>query len=206
MHLIFDFDGTLVNSFSCVMEKALLLADEFSLKKIHLDDIEDLRDLSSIEIIKHLNIPHYKVPKLITQMRKHLHHKIATLTPVPGIKDTLEQLHRAKFTLGILTSNSVENVNLWLETNNLHHIFSFVHASNYFSKKKLIKKTLTHYKIDPANAMYIGDETRDIDAAKTNNIISVAVTWGYNSEKALLKYQPSFIVKDPKDLLILSYQ
>ena len=202
MHLLFDFDGTLVNSFDCVMKKAMLLADEFSFRKIHQEEVVGLRDMSSTEIIKFFNIPFYKIPSLISQMKKHLHHEMATLTPVAGIQQLLEQLYNAKFTLGILTSNSVENVEKWLNINNMRYLFTFIHTeSNYFSKQYLIKKTLKKYKIDKTKAIYIGDETRDIDAAKKNNISSVAVTWGYNSEKAILKYEPSFVAKAPEDIL-----
>lgn len=202
MYLLFDFDGTLVNSFNCVMKKAMLLAEEFPFRKIQEQEIEGLRDLSSTEIIKFLKVPIYKIPILISKMRKHLHHEMPTLTPVAGIQSILEQLYDAKFTLGILTSNSIENVETWLDINNLRHFFAFIHTeSNYFSKKYLIKKTLVKYQIDRSQAVYIGDETRDIDAAKKNNIISIAVTWGYNSEKAILKYEPSFVAKTPDDIL-----
>ena len=74
MHVLFDFDGTMVDSFNCVMEKAILLADEFGFRKIHEHEIESLRDLSSTEVIKFLEVPLYKIPTLIFKMRKHLHH------------------------------------------------------------------------------------------------------------------------------------
>ena len=63
--------------------------------------------------------------------------------------------------------------------------------------KKLLKK----YKTDKSQTFYIGDETRDIDAAKKNGIYAVAVTWGFNSEKILLQHQPDFIARRPEDLL-----
>ena len=201
MHLLFDFDGTLVNSFNCVMKKTMVLAEEFGLRKIQEDEIEGLRDLSSTEVIKFFKVPIYRIPILISQMRKHLLHEMPTLIPVAGIQQMLEQLYNEKCTLGILTSNSVENVERWLGINNMRHFFTFIHAeSKCFSKKYLIKKTLVKYKIEKSKAIYIGDETRDIDAAKKNNIIAVAVTWGYNSEKALLKYEPSFVARNPNDL------
>ncbi|MCX7117025.1 MAG: HAD hydrolase-like protein [Legionellales bacterium] len=202
MHILFDFDGTLVNSFPCVLKKAILLAEEFSFRKVQEEEIERLRDLSSKEIIKFLNIPIYKIPLLISRMRKHLQSEMKTLKPIPGIQAMLEQLYDEKFIIGILTSNSIENVESWLNLHNMRHLFSFIHSeSSYFSKKYLIKRTLSKYRIDRSQAIYIGDETRDIDAANKNNMISIAVTWGYNSEKAMLKYKPSFVAESPKDIL-----
>jgi phosphoglycolate phosphatase len=202
MHLLFDFDGTLINSFDCVMQKAILLAEEHKFKKISTQDIEKLRDLSSTEIIRFFQIPTYKIPMLISQMRKHLHQEISTLMPISGMQEILENLYNAKFTIGILTSNSIDNVNSWLDINQLRHFISFVHTeSRFFTKRRLIKKTLKKYNIERSKAVYIGDETRDIEAAKKNRISSIGVTWGYNSEAAIAKYQPTFIAKNPADII-----
>ncbi len=202
MHLLFDFDGTLINSFDCVMAKAILLAEEHHYKKLHADEMEHLRDLSSGEIVRFLKIPMYKIPALIAQMRKHIYHQMPTLVPFDGIPELLEQLHNNKFTIGILTSNSTKNVTTWLHMNNMQQLISFIHTeSNYFSKRYLIKKTLKKHNIERSNVVYIGDETRDIEAAAKNNIRSIGVTWGYNSETALLRYNPSFIARKPEDIL-----
>lgn len=204
MFLLFDFDGTLVDSFDCVVEKAMQLADEFSLRRLESHEIEDLRHLSSKEVIKFLEVPFYKIPKLLYKMRQHLHDEIKNLSPFPDIYQVVEQLYHAESNLGILTSNSVENVTLWLELHQMRQFFKFIHTEpKYFTKKYLLKKTIQSYKINQSEAYYIGDETRDIDAAKKNNIHSVAVTWGYNSERALQKYAPSFIAKKPRDLLTI---
>jgi len=53
----------------------------------------------------------------------------------------------------------------------------------------------------PADTFYIGDETRDIDAAQQCNIPSIAVAWGFNSEQTLMRSKPSYLAKTPHDLL-----
>lgn len=204
MYLLFDFDGTLVDSYNCVLEKTKLLYGDLYFKDLNDADIEGLRDLSSREIIKFLKIPLYKIPKLIHEMRKHLHHEIQNLESFPGMYKVIEHLYNHHSKLGILTSNSADNVSKWLEINEMRQFFNFIHTeSNYFTKRYVLKKMISYYKIDKSRAYYIGDETRDIDAARKNNVKSVAVTWGYNSEKALLKTQPSVIAKTPEDLLTL---
>lgn len=202
MYLIFDFDGTLVNSFNCVMEKTMLLADAFNFRKPDRSEIESLRDLSSREIIKSLNIPFYKIPRLIAAFRKELQAEIPRLPPVTHIQGVLEKLFESGHVLGILTSNSVDNASNWLELHQLRHYFNFIHhESRYFSKKYLLKKTLQKYKIDKTGTFYIGDETRDLDAAAQNEVQAIAVTWGYNSEKILRQHRPSFVAEKPEDLL-----
>ena len=202
MYLLFDFDGTLVDSFDCVMKKAMLLATQYRFKCFSTEEINQLRDLSSKELIKTLNIPIYRLPQLIHHMRKHLRQEMPHLPPATDIYPVVKKLKQAGFSLGILTSNSIENVSIWLESHQMKDFFNFIHnESNYFSKRYLIKKTIKTYQINKERTFYIGDETRDIEAAHKNHIQSVAVTWGYNSEKALSKYAPSFIARHPDDLL-----
>ena len=202
MHVLFDFDGTLVDSFECVMNHTIYLADVFNFKKISKDEVAELRDLSTKELVKFLKIPIYRIPALIRHMRAYVHQEILHLKPIEHIHSVVETLFNAGVDLGILTSNSIENVTMWLDAQNMRHFFDFVHIeSNYLSKKYLIKKTLKTHKIDKSQAYYICDETRDIDAAQKNGVRSIAVTWGYNSERALIKYQPSFIAHHPKDIL-----
>ena len=47
----------------------------------------------------------------------------------------------------------------------------------------------------------MGDETRDVEAAKKANIKVVAVTWGFNSPEALAKENPDFLINHPSELL-----
>lgn len=203
-YLIFDFDGTLVDSFRMVMEKFNLLADEFNFRKINDDEIDGLRDLTSRELIKYLKIPIYKIPSVLCSARKHMQNEMQTLLPFANLTEILQRLYDMKIPLGILTSNSSENVTRWLERNKIERLFNFINIeSNYFGKKRILRKILKAYKIDKSQAFYIGDETRDVEAAKECEVYSVAVTWGFNSEKILTQHQPHYIVRKPEDILTI---
>ncbi len=202
MYLLFDFDGTLVDSLNCVIEKAILLSKTYNFKTISDKEIETLKELSTKELIQSLHIPLYQIPTLIRQMRRHLKNEMPNLEPAAHILPVIESLHLAQFSLGILTSNSIDNVSSWLKTHDVAHFFDFIHTeSQFLSKRRLLKKTIKSYQIDKTRTFYIGDETRDIEAAKKNKIKSIAVTWGYHSEQLLVKHQPEFIARHPDDLL-----
>lgn len=202
MYLIFDFDGTLVDSFHKAIEKLNILADEFGFQKVHPNDIANLRELSSSAFIKHLKIPTYKIPQVIFRARKEMNNEMSKLTPFSNLPEVLQELSNANVSLGILTSNSKENVSTWLKINKMEHFFNFIHTeSTLFGKGAIIKKIIKKYEINKKHAFYIGDETRDIEAAQKNNIYSIAVTWGFNSEKTLLQHEPHYIARKPEDLL-----
>lgn len=201
-YLIFDFDGTLVDSFYVLMKKFNELADEFKYRKLNSNEINWLRDLTSRELIKYLKIPIYKIPMVLCSVRKYIRSEMQSLLPFQNILEILHQLHDMKIQMGILTSNSIENVTEWLERNKIYHLFNFIHTeSSYFGKKHVLQKILKTYDLDNAQTFYIGDETRDIDAARECNVYSAAVTWGFNSEKVLSLHNPDYLIRRPEDIL-----
>ena len=47
----------------------------------------------------------------------------------------------------------------------------------------------------------MGDEIRDIDAAKKTGIKVIAVGWGFNSQEALAAQNPNFLIERPQELI-----
>ncbi len=202
MNILFDFDGTLINSHTKAIELYNQSADNFNIRKIQADEIETLKNLNSKDLVKYLGIPFYKVPQILLNVRKLLKSEMLSLQPISTIQDIIKQLHASNFHMGILTSNSLENVHTWLKHHDMEQYFSFVHAeSSYFGKGRLIKKLLKKQHIPTSRVWYVGDETRDIEAATDNHIRSIAVTWGFTSEKILSTYHPTAIARNPRDLV-----
>lgn len=204
MDLIFDFDGTLVNSFPSAMQAFNRVAVQRGFTQIKMNDIDNLRNLSSQELIDYLQIPLYKIPRMILQARKQMNKEINTLLPITNLAPVLRQLKADGVSLGILTSNSEENVSQWLNAQQIADLFNFIQIEmSYFGKARVLKKLLNARHIDRNQAFYIGDETRDIEAAKQCNIYAIAVTWGFNSEEILSQYKPHHIARKPEDILTI---
>lgn len=203
-YIIFDFDGTLVDSFRTAMRIFNHLSDEFQFRKVGDEEVESLRDFTSRELIKYLQIPLYKIPTILRSARKMMCRDMQTLQPFYQLPETLLKLTKINVPLGILTSNSAENVTAWLQRHNLENLFSFIHAeSSFFGKKRILKKIIKAHQMDKTQTFYVGDETRDVEAANECGISSVAVSWGFNSLKVLTAHQPQFVLQKPEDLLTL---
>lgn len=69
-----------------------------------------------------------------------------------------------------------------------------------FGKSRLLKKLMKEKKIPHADPIYIGDEIRDVEAAKKAGIKVIGVTWGYNTKMALLTSHPDHVVEKPEEL------
>jgi phosphoglycolate phosphatase len=111
-------------------------------------------------------------------------------------------LNNNGYRLGIITSNSQENVTDFLRVNDLDNLFDFVYSGvTIFGKTTIINNVLKQKQIKPQEVIYVGDETRDIEASKKANIKVIAVTWGFNSQEVLAKQNPDFLIQEPYELL-----
>ncbi|MEO1184701.1 MAG: HAD hydrolase-like protein, partial [Cyanobacteria bacterium J06636_27] len=70
-----------------------------------------------------------------------------------------------------------------------------------FGKTTIINNVLKQKQIKTQEVIYVGDETRDIEASKKAQIKICSVTWGFNSEEALAKEHPDFLIHHPRELV-----
>lgn len=200
--ILFDFDGTIADTLDSIVKITNRLAGEFGYKKTTQEDVEYMRNMNSMQIIKTSGVPIVKVPFLLQMVKLELNHEIQNLKPISGIIETLQVLSNKEYKLGIVTSNSLENVKGFLERNDMSKLFSFIHAgSTLFGKNKAIKSFLRKEGLTPERVIYVGDETRDIEAARKAKIKVIAVSWGFNSKAILSKHKPDLAINHPQDLI-----
>ncbi|MBW4597441.1 MAG: HAD-IA family hydrolase [Brasilonema angustatum HA4187-MV1] len=200
--IIFDFDGTIADTVDALVSIANRLAGEFGYIPITQEELGLLRNLSSREIIKYSGISILKIPFLVKKVKTELKNKIKELKPISGIKEALVALNNEGYRLGIITSNSLENVTDFIKVNDLDKLFEFISSGvTIFGKTTIINNVLKQKQIKPQEVIYVGDETRDIEASKKANIKVIAVTWGFNSQEVLAKQHPDFLIHHPSQLL-----
>ena len=196
-YIIFDFDGTLADTFVVIKRSAMNL-DESKKKDVHF---EDIKNASIKEMFKTYKTPLWKLPRFVRIVKRELREKIETdVKTFKGMPDVLNKLKK-KYNLIILSSNSKENIEKFLKRNKLQDIFHLVYSdSTIFGKDKKLRKLFKKHKISKDEVIYIGDEVRDIEACKKLGIPIVAVAWGYNSKDFLKGGEPDYIVSSPKEL------
>ncbi|MGI0481453.1 HAD-IA family hydrolase [Geminocystis sp. CENA526] len=200
--IIFDFDGTIADSRNTLLEIGNNLAPEYGFDRVTEDEIIRLSNLSSRDILYQSSIPAYKIPFLLRKVKKELNQQIGNLQPFKGIKEMLNSLKQQGFLLGIVTSNLKENVLEFLSHNKLEIYFDFVYsASTLFGKDRILKKIIKQHDFPLESIFYVGDETRDIEAARKSKIKMIAVTWGFNSAQVLTQYNPDFLIHHPQELI-----
>lgn len=199
--LIFDFDGTLANSFEVTLRVANALAPEFGYRPAQAHEIEEFRAASYRAVAAHLGVAWHKIPMIATRIRKELANHVSDLSTFDGLPEVLAELRSRGLRLGILTSNDTRNVHRFLGARNLT-CFDFVtSSSSVWGKERRLKSLLRSRRLGAHEVAYVGDEVRDIEATKPLGIRMIAVGWGYTSLAYLAQHAPDHVVATPADLL-----
>lgn len=198
--IVFDFDGTIADTLSVVIRIANKFADHYGYRKIPLSDLPKLREKKPSEVLKHLGISIFKLPIVVRKIRFEMNKEIAHLQAAVEMRDALVNLRENGCVLGILTTNSRENVMEFLKNNDLQ-FFDFVYTGRaMYGKGRLLKKLMKEKTIPHNDPIYVGDEIRDVEAAKKAGIRVIGVSWGYNTRTALQKANPDYIIDKPEEL------
>lgn len=200
-YVIFDFDGTLVDSKEVFIYAFNKLAEKNKFNKLKHEDIEYLRKLSVMERCRFLDFPIYKMPVFAVEFYKIYKQSVSNIVLFDGIKELLSQLKLNGYNLAIISSNSEENIREFLQNNQIDSINEVFCSSNIFGKDKIIKKFLKAVKMKEADVIYVGDEHRDIDACKKTGVKVIWVKWGYDALTAPNQERPDYVAETPGDIL-----
>lgn len=204
MLTIFDFDGTIADTFEAALRIYHELAEENGFRQIQPGELAELRELRAKEVFKRLGIPKLRVPSLLLTGRSRLRADLTTIALNPGMGEVLLALKKRGDRLGILTSNSAENVRLFLDSHGLGEVFEFISSTSKLSgKHKHLRAISKTFSVPAGEIFYVGDEIRDIVAAKKAGNRTIAVAWGFNTPHALEKEEPDHLISDASELLDL---
>ena len=119
--------------------------------------------------------------------------QIAQIRLFPGVDRLLPELADRGLTLAVVSSNSRENVCRVLGPANTACVRYFECGVSLFGKAAKLRKVLRQSGARPAETIMIGDEIRDLQAARAVHIAAGAVTWGYNHPAALKAHAPDVV-------------
>ncbi|MBN2454524.1 HAD-IA family hydrolase [Candidatus Woesearchaeota archaeon] len=196
--VIFDFDGTLVDSCRLVVECTNSLSEKYNFSPIQ--DSEILKKKSLEELFSEINLEQHQLLLFLKDMKSLFMSRLREIQFHPDILSVLEKLSREK-QLFILTSSSPSVVKYVLEKHKGNYFKSIYGDSSLFGKEESIAKLLRERGLDRSQAVYVGDEVRDIKACRKAGIKIIAVSWGFNSRELLEGSNPDFLIDQPDELL-----
>lgn len=187
---IFDFDGTLADSFPWFVGVLNGVADRYGFNRVQADEVDLLRGYDARQIMRHLRVPGWKLPFIANHMRRLMASDIDGIRLFDGVPDMLWALTDRGVTVTIVSSNSVENVRRILGPEAAGLVVHYGCGASLFGKAAKFRRMLRITGVPASQAITIGDELRDIEAARTVGIACAAVAWGYTRGDALAALRP----------------
>jgi pyrophosphatase PpaX len=202
--LIFDFDGTLIDTNQIIKMGLNLFARAYSGKRLSVTELEmltgkPLRD--QMEAIQPL-----RADEMTCRFRhwyKKRHDKLSQA--FHGIDELFDHLSRSSFKLAIVTNNSREGVEMGLRHLGMHHVFPVVVTCDDVLEKKPspegLLAALDQLGSSPEEALFIGDSAGDLIASRKAGVANVLVGWTAIRRDSLMAHRPDFIIEHPLELL-----
>jgi phosphoglycolate phosphatase len=197
---IFDSDGTLADTLPWMRSIFNELAEAHGFRRVEPHEYERFRDLHGAALLRELGLPLWKLPHVVSDMRRRMTEHNGKLSLFPGISDVLQRLAAVRIQSAIVSSNSRENVERVLGADNARLVAHFACGVSMFGKAAKLRQALRQCSVQPPEAIYIGDEIRDAEAAAKAGIAFGAVTWGHHGAKILCTQKPAQIFTTVREI------
>lgn len=204
-HVLFDFDGVIVESFDMILETVReyndpkLTADEFrswSLGNVRASkQIQEDPDFHKYDMNPGTFFYTYR-------------ERLLTMKPKPGMREVIERMaqnHR----LAIVSSSLSAPIQDFLVQEQLEEFFEGVYGVDVHPSKKVKFEQLFEKYTTPADQfLFVTDTLGDIKEASEVHIPSIGVTWGFHAEQTLAEGVPVGIASSVDELnaLLSTYE
>lgn len=197
---IFDFDGTLADSWQLMARAIRESADELGYRCVSAEDAERLRGQDNRAIMAAMDVKMWQLPRIVVHMRRVALEHAAEIDLFPGIDTMLRQLAPAGVDVAVVSSNGEDAIRAVLGSELSNLVTHFDCGATLFGKAAKFRRVVKRAGVDRSRAVGVGDEVRDIDAAAAAGIAAAAVTWGYATREILEARTPTHVVTSVGDL------
>lgn len=206
-NIIFDFDGTLIDSRPGVVKTLKKVVRELAAQEITEQEIVQLIGAPLAQIISILlNTDDKALIKKGSNLFKEHYSKEGLYQNFvyPGIEEMLESLKNQSRQLFVISNKIELFMDRILKQRNLKKYFTVVLGTDGIDiqskKPDQVKNLLTRHKLKEQETVMVGDTENDVIAAKRNLIYSIGITWGYGLESNLVKAEANKICHSPLEL------
>jgi phosphoglycolate phosphatase len=200
--IIFDLDGTLADSFAFFVSVHNQLADRHGFRRIAPAEIDALRGRSAREVMRHVRLPRWKLPWVARSFVRLM--RAADIPLFAGVGPMLQQLERSGAALALVSSNAADNCRRILGDAHWQRLVHVECGASILGKRRRIARVLRATGIEPARAIYVGDQITDAEAARAAGVAFGAVAWGYATRASLERLQPAHLFDAVEELALLT--
>lgn len=205
--LLFDFDGTLLDTNELIIQTFTAVLGEHYPGRFEREDVLHFIGPSLEQTF--LSIDADRTVELIEQYRiinKQLHDEL--VTEYDGVTETLRLLKARGLKMAIVSTKRSANIRHGLKLMGIEgvfdHIISMDEVQNPKPDPEPILLALARLGASKEEALMIGDNYHDIEGGKNAGVRTAGVAWSIKGEAFLASYEPDFMLQHISDLLELT--
>ncbi|MGN7941117.1 pyrophosphatase PpaX [Virgibacillus sp. 6R] len=204
--LLFDLDGTLINTNELIIESFLHTLNKYYPEKYKREDVFPFIGPTLYETFESINPE--KKEEMVEVYRKFNHEQHDKLvTEFETVFETIQTLKEKGFKLGIVTTKIRTTVNMGLKLTKLDQFFDVVVTLDDVEHAKPnpepIFKALEQLDAKPEEAIMVGDNHHDIGAGKNAGTKTAGVAWSIKGRDYIESFQPDYVLDKMSDLLAI---
>ncbi len=197
---IFDFDGTLADSWRLMGQAMIDAADRFGYRRLSPDEAQDLRGKDTRLVMQAMGVRMWQLPAIVMHMRQVALQQAGEVTLFEGVPAMLHALRTAGVRVAVVSSNGEEAIRAVLGPEVGRLVDDYDCGAAIFGKASKFRRVVRRAGVRPSETIGVGDEVRDIDAARTAGTASGAVTWGYATPELLESHAPTHLFRTVDEL------
>ncbi len=203
--LIFDLDGTLIESKWDIAASVNLTLAELGLPERPLEEIfgfvgDGVKKLLRLAVGNH---PEISFEQALGVFRGHyLEHCLDRTVFYPGIEAALA--HFSRKTKAVATNKSIEYTNVILKGLGANHFQFVVGGDNGFGLKPepgMLLHVMERLNVPKERTILVGDSTNDINGGHNAGIRVCAVGYGMGNREKMAACQPDWFIERPEELM-----
>ena len=199
MVVIFDLDGTLLDTYQIIRKSFIEVFDNFLPNHRYTE--EELQSYFGPPIYEtFMKLVHDEelTLKLINEYRKFSFENHKYLKTFPNTSEALKVLKDKGYKIAVLSNKAHSGVKRGLEATNIDHFIDYIVGNDDVVNPKPspegIYKIMNYFGSD--SYIFVGDSYGDIKASLNANIDSIGVTWALSKKEDFIEWKATYIAND----------
>jgi len=203
--LVFDWDGTLMDSTGAIAQSIQLACADLGLRVPQTDEARQIIGLGLAEAL-HILLPDLAptdYPRLVERYRHHFLGQDHTLPLFDGVADTIAALHQADYRLAVATGKSRKGLERAFDQSGLRKFFHASRCADEGHSKPhpgMVLELMACCGVDAERTLMIGDTSHDLQMALNAGVAGVGVAYGAHSVASLQACRPLYIADNFESL------
>jgi phosphoglycolate phosphatase-like HAD superfamily hydrolase len=205
---LFDFDGTLADSFAAITASTNHVRGRFGLPALSESEVRSHVG-HGLSHLMHVLAPGVPVEEAVSLYRSHHETVMYELTrPMPGVERTIPELARRSYHLGVCSNKRVEFTRRLVDSMGFGpHIGCVLGPEDVGGVPKpdptMLLEGVRRLGVSPDETVYIGDMDVDVQTGKAAGVPVWLVPGGAVGEQAALEARPDRVLHGFSELLEL---